>query len=65
MTRDHGLDIEFQKRRLDNGLEVVVHEDHADPLVSVYVAYHVGSAREVPGLTGFAHLFEHMLFQGS
>ncbi|HUR28126.1 MAG TPA: insulinase family protein, partial [Planctomycetota bacterium] len=62
---DRSIDIEFDKRTLDNGLQVVVHEDHADPLVSVYVAYHVGSAREVPGLTGFAHLFEHMLFQGS
>jgi zinc protease len=58
-------EIEYQKRRLDNGLEVVAHHDSSDPLVAVYVAYHVGSAREVPGRTGFAHLFEHMLFQGS
>jgi zinc protease len=65
MTRDDATDIEFHKRTLGNGLQVVVHEDRADPLVSVYVAYHVGSARETPGLTGFAHLFEHMLFQGS
>ncbi len=59
------IDIGFEKRVLGNGLQVVVHEDRADPLVAVYVAYHVGSAREKPGLTGFAHLFEHMLFQGS
>lgn len=59
------IDIGFEKRVLGNGLEVVVHEDRADPLVAIYVAYHVGSAREVRGLTGFAHLFEHMLFQGS
>ncbi len=65
MTTDRGIEIEFQKRTLDNGLQVVVHTDRADPLVAVYVAYHVGSAREHPGLTGFAHLFEHMLFQGS
>src|SRR5687768_1835435 len=65
MLRDHAIDIPFQKRTLPNGLSVVVHEDHADPLVAVYVAYHVGSARETPGRTGFAHLFEHMLFQGS
>jgi zinc protease len=57
--------IPFQKFVLDNGLELVVHEDHSDPVVGVYVYYHVGSAREVKGRSGFAHLFEHMLFQGS
>jgi zinc protease len=51
--------------RLDNGLTVVVHEDHSTPVVAVNVWYHVGSGREVPGRRGFAHLFEHMLFQGS
>jgi zinc protease len=50
---------------LDNGLKVVVHEDHSVPVVAVNVWYHVGSGREVPGRSGFAHLFEHMLFQGS
>ena len=50
---------------LPNGLRVVVHEDHAAPLVAVNVWYHVGSGREVKGRSGFAHLFEHMLFQGS
>ena len=50
---------------LDNGLQVVLHEDKSDPIVSVAIQYHVGSAREKPGKTGFAHLFEHMLFQRS
>jgi len=59
------MDVPFQKRVLANGLEVVVHEDRADPVAAVYVYYHVGSAREQPGRSGFAHLFEHMLFQGS
>jgi len=59
------LDIPFQKFTLDNGLQVVIHEDHSDPVVAVYVSYHVGSAREELGRSGFAHLFEHMLFQGS
>jgi zinc protease len=57
--------IPFQKFVLDNGLELVVHEDHSVPVAAVYVYYHVGSAREVKGRSGFAHLFEHMLFQGS
>lgn len=59
------LTIPFQKFTLDNGLSVVVHEDHSDPVVAVYLYYHVGSGREEPGRSGFAHLFEHMLFQGS
>jgi len=50
---------------LANGLRVVLHEDHSVPLVSVNVWYHVGSARERPGRTGFAHLFEHIMFEGS
>jgi zinc protease len=50
---------------LANGLQVVVHEDHSAPLVAVNLWYHVGSGREVTGRSGFAHLFEHMLFQGS
>ena len=48
---------------LDNGLDVVLHQDHSDPIVAVAMLYHVGSARETPGRTGFAHLFEHLLFQ--
>ncbi len=50
---------------LPNGLTLVVHEDHTAPLVAVNVWYHVGSGREAPGRSGFAHLFEHMMFQGS
>jgi predicted Zn-dependent peptidase len=55
----------FQRFQLDNGLEVIVHEDHTVPVVAVDVWYHVGSKDERPGKTGFAHLFEHMMFQGS
>lgn len=55
----------YQKYRLDNGLTVILHEDSSDPLVHVDVTYHVGSAREEPGKSGFAHFFEHMMFQGS
>jgi zinc protease len=59
------LDIPFRKHVLDNQLQVVVHEDHACPIVAVNVWYHVGSKNEVPGRTGFAHLFEHLMFEGS
>jgi zinc protease len=51
--------------KLPNGLTVILHEDHSVPTVAVNVWYHVGSAREKPGRTGFAHLFEHLLFEGS
>ena len=51
--------------RLKNGLRVILHEDHSTPIVGVNLWYHVGSKNEVPGKTGFAHLFEHMMFQGS
>ena len=57
--------IPFAKHVLANGLELVLHEDHSEPVVAVYVYYHVGSSREERGRSGFAHLFEHMLFQGS
>jgi zinc protease len=59
------LDIPFRKHVLDNGLHVVVHEDHACPIVAINVWYHVGSKNEAPGRTGFAHLFEHLMFEGS
>jgi len=59
------LDIPFRKHVLGNGLQVVIHEDHDCPIVAVNVWYHVGSKNEVPGRTGFAHLFEHLMFQGS
>jgi zinc protease len=58
-------EIRFSKYRLSNGLEVIMREDHRLPLVAVNVWYHVGPANERPGLTGFAHLFEHMMFEGS
>ena len=59
------LSIPFEKYELGNGLNVILHEDRSDPIVSVAIYYHVGSDREVPGRTGFAHLFEHMMFQQS
>jgi zinc protease len=62
---DGGLRLPVQGFQLDNGLQVLVHEDHSNPLVAVSVLYHVGSAREEPGKTGFAHLFEHIMFQRS
>jgi zinc protease len=57
--------IHFQKYKLPNGLEVILSEDHRLPLVAVNLWYHVGPMYEKPGRTGFAHLFEHMMFQGS
>ncbi|HET6628285.1 MAG TPA: pitrilysin family protein [Woeseiaceae bacterium] len=58
-------EIPFEKFVLDNGLTVVIHEDHKAPIVAVNVWYHVGSKNEVEGKTGFAHLFEHLMFNGS
>jgi zinc protease len=60
-----GLDVPYTQFNLPNGLHVILHEDHRVPLVTVNVWYHVGSARERPGRTGFAHLFEHLMFMGS
>jgi len=59
------VSIPYEKYTLENGLTVILHEDHSDPLVHVDVTYHVGSAREDVGKSGFAHFFEHMMFQGS
>jgi len=59
------VDIPFTKHVLRNGLTLVVHEDHKAPIVAINVWYHVGSKNEKPGKTGFAHLFEHLMFQGS
>lgn len=63
-SSDTGTDfeIEYEKMTLDNGLEVVFHKDTSDPVVAVALTFHVGSAREKEGKTGFAHLFEHLLF---
>jgi zinc protease len=60
-----GLNVPFSQFTLPNGLHVILHEDHTVPLVTVNVWYHAGSAREKPGRTGFAHLFEHLMFMGS
>jgi len=57
--------VPFEKYTLSNGLQVILHEDHSLPIVGVNLWYHVGSKDERPGRTGFAHLFEHMMFQGS
>ncbi len=59
------IDIPYQKFVLDNGLTLIVHEDHKAPIVAVNLWYHVGSKNEKPGKTGFAHLFEHLMFGGS
>lgn len=63
--KDAGVQIPIDSWRLDNGLLVTLSEDHTAPIVAVNLWYHVGSANERAGRTGFAHLFEHMLFQGS
>jgi len=60
-----GFTIDFEKYTLDNGLEVILHTDHSDPVVAVASIFHVGSSREEPGRTGFAHFFEHMSFNDS
>src|SRR5437868_10726829 len=59
------LQLAYTQFTLPNGLHVILHEDHSVPLITVNVWYHVGSAREKPGRTGFAHLFEHLMFEGS
>ena len=58
-------ELKFEKYKLDNGLDVILSEDHRLPMVAVNLWYHVGPANELPGRTGFAHLFEHMMFEGS
>jgi len=62
---DEKLSVPYVQYQLDNGLDVILHQDKSDPIVAVAIMYHVGSNREVPGKTGFAHLFEHMMFQQS
>ena len=64
-ARDAPIDIPFQKFVLKNGLTLIVHEDHKAPIVAVNIWYHVGSKNERPGRTGFAHLFEHLMFNGT
>ncbi len=64
-TQQSKFEIDYEKYTLNNGLEVILHEDNSDPIVAVAIQYHVGSNREEKGKTGFAHLFEHMMFQES
>jgi zinc protease len=59
------IELQYTQFTLPNGLRVILHEDHSVPMVSVNMWYHVGSARERAGRTGFAHLFEHLMFMGS
>jgi zinc protease len=59
------IQLAYTQFTLPNGLHVILHEDHSVPIATVNVWYHVGSARELPGRTGFAHLFEHLMFMGS
>jgi len=65
VQKEAAFSIKVEKYTLENGLTVVLHEDKSDPIASVAVYYHVGSSRETEGKTGFAHLFEHMMFQRS
>jgi zinc protease len=58
------VSLPVERYRLDNGLEVILHEDHRSPVVSVNLWYHVGAKDEPPHRNGFAHLFEHLMFQG-
>ena len=57
--------IKFDEYKLKNGLTVLLHEDHSTPIVAVSIMYHVGAKNEDPNRTGFAHFFEHLLFEGS
>jgi zinc protease len=59
------INVEFEKYSLSNGLDVILHEDHSVPVAAVNIWYHVGSQNEEPDRTGFAHLFEHIMFKGS
>ena len=61
----NSIDVPYKKFTLSNGLRLIVHEDHKAPIVAVNIWYHVGSKNEVPGKSGFAHLFEHLMFNGS
>ena len=65
VAQSKDIDIPYQRFVLSNGLTLLVHEDHKAPIVAVNVWYHVGSKNEKPGKTGFAHLFEHLMFGGS
>jgi zinc protease len=65
VAQETRISVPYTRHVLENGLTVIIHEDHTTPLISVNLWYHVGSGREEPGRTGFAHLFEHIMFEGS
>ena len=64
-AQESDISVPYTQFTLPNGLNVILQEDHTTPMVAVNIWYHVGSARELPGRTGFAHLFEHIMFEGS
>ena len=59
-TQKEKVELNYEQYTLDNGLKVVLHQDKSDPIVAVAIQYHIGSGREKPGRTGFAHFFEHI-----
>ncbi|MCH8271777.1 MAG: insulinase family protein [Candidatus Marinimicrobia bacterium] len=65
LAQEPKISVPYSKHTLENGLTVILHEDHTTPIISVNMLYHVGSGNEKPGRTGFAHLFEHIMFEGS
>ena len=65
LAQESKISVPYSKHTLENGLTVILHEDHSTPIISVNMLYHVGSGNEKPGRTGFAHLFEHIMFEGS
>jgi zinc protease len=65
MLKAQAQQVKFAEYNLDNGLHVILHQDKTAPIVAISVMYHVGSKDEIPGRTGFAHFFEHLLFEGS
>src|SRR5687768_2904144 len=65
LVNPENIKIPYKKFVLDNGLRLIVHEDHKAPIAAVNIWYHVGSKNEKPGKSGFAHLFEHLMFNGS
>ena len=61
LDAQNNFKLDYEKYTLDNGLQVILHQDKSDPIAAVAIQFHVGSNREVPGKTGFAHLFEHIM----
>ena len=65
MISAYAQKIDYELYKLDNGLDVILHQDNSAPVVTVGVMYHVGAKDEEPGRSGFAHFFEHLLFEGT